>query len=100
MSRTHAARRPNLEALEGRLSLSGGMINRPFGTLGGPLGVPALAISPSFGGPTDAVGIPSTAQVNHGDYLPGADGACNSKQSTAARFANGMLGGTVPLSYG
>jgi len=47
-----------------------------------------------------AVGIPGTAKVNHGDYLPGADGTCNPKQSTAARFANGMLRGTVPLSYG
>jgi len=46
------------------------------------------------------VGIPTANQVNHGDYLPGADGQLNGKQRAAARFADAMLAGGVPLVYG
>jgi hypothetical protein len=46
------------------------------------------------------VGIPGGARVDHGDYLPDASGNLNDKQKAAARFANSMLAGDSPLSYG
>ena len=46
-----------------------------------------------------AVGIPSSTGVNHGDYLPNAAGLFNARQASAARFANSMLAGVTPLTY-
>ncbi|MEP6547278.1 MAG: alpha/beta hydrolase [Gammaproteobacteria bacterium] len=47
-----------------------------------------------------ATGIPAAIGVNHGDYLPGADGVAGSKQLSAARFANAVLSGAPQLIYG
>jgi hypothetical protein len=47
-----------------------------------------------------SVGIPAGAGVDHGDYLPDAAGTLSDKQKAAARFANSMLAGDSPLSYG
>ncbi len=45
------------------------------------------------------IGIPASAGVDHGDYLPSAGGVFNAKQQAAARFANAMLAGITPLTY-
>jgi pimeloyl-ACP methyl ester carboxylesterase len=59
----------------------------------------ASAAGANLPGQVQPVGIPRTNQVNHGDYLPGAGGQLNNKQRAAARFADAMLAGTVPLTY-
>jgi hypothetical protein len=66
---------------------------------------PRASRSPPGDPPADVqgVGIPADyggGGVNHGDYLPDAQGNLNDKQQAAARFANSMLGGDAPLSYG
>jgi hypothetical protein len=52
-------------------------------------------LPPEVGG----TGIPLSAGVDHGDYLPTADGAFNAKQLAAARFANAVIAGVGPLTY-
>jgi esterase/lipase superfamily enzyme len=47
-----------------------------------------------------ATAIPAAAGVNHGDYLPHADGGAGAKQLSAARFANAVLAGEAQLIYG
>jgi hypothetical protein len=60
---------------------------------------PRAASGGSVPGQVRPVGILGANRVNHGDYLPGAGGQLNSKQRAAARFADAMLAGTVPLAY-
>jgi hypothetical protein len=47
----------------------------------------------------EATGIPLVACVDHSDYVPKAQGAPNSKQLAAARYANLVLTGAVLLEY-
>jgi esterase/lipase superfamily enzyme len=63
----------------------------------GPRSSSAQVVTPSQ---VQAVGIAASAGVNHGDYLPSAQGSFNPSQSCAARFANSMLAGVAPLAYG
>lgn len=51
--------------------------------------------------PTDVqgVGIPKNDGVDHGDYLPDTAGSMNNKQQAAVRLVNGMLAGSVSLTY-
>jgi len=62
---------------------------------------PRASSSAAGGAPGDvqAVGIPASAEVNHGDYLPSATGELNNKQQAAASFANAMLAGSASLEY-
>ncbi len=46
------------------------------------------------------VGIDRSRGVDHGDYLPSADGAPSAKQLAAAAFVDAVLSGTLPLRYG
>jgi len=46
-----------------------------------------------------ATGIPSSAKVDHSDYIPNAVGPPSDKQLAAARYANSVLSGTALLNY-
>jgi hypothetical protein len=46
-----------------------------------------------------ATGILKSAAVNHSDYIPNASGPPSAKQLAAARYANLVLSGVVPLKY-
>lgn len=60
---------------------------------------PSTASPGTIPADVQGVGIPASAGVDHGDYLPSSSGKFNPKQQAAARFANAMLAGMTPLTY-
>lgn len=60
---------------------------------------PILNAGESTPGSVAAVGILAKDKVDHGDYLPSANGPITAKQTAAASFANAVLTGAAPLVY-
>jgi esterase/lipase superfamily enzyme len=60
---------------------------------------PASGADATIPAPVASTGIPTGDGVNHSDYIPSANVPPSAKQLAAARYANLVLSGALPLSY-